>query len=251
MSDSSSKRASGTTLAGVFTLSALLLLLAFRQLDYHWNWAAVWRYRTPLINGWGVTLGISFAALLLSTVIGAGFAWAQRSRFQLVQAFSQLYVTLIRGTPLLVQILIFYYVIANAFHLQNRTIAGILTLSLFSGAYLTEIIRSGIESVGQSQRESALAIGLTRAQTYRYIILPQALRQMLPPLAGQFASLVKDSSLLSILSIGEFTFKAQEINAATFSTLESYLPLAAGYLLLTLPIAAAARWLERRMQYET
>jgi polar amino acid transport system permease protein len=150
-----------------------------------------------------------------------------------------------------VQILIFFYVIASAVHLENRYVVGILTLAIFSGAYIAEIIRAGIESVGKSQIESARAIGLTRAQTYRYVVLPQALRQTLPPLAGQFVSLIKDSSLLSIIAISEFTLNAQQINSYTFSTLESYLPLAMGYLLLTLPISFWTRWLEKRMKYET
>ena len=105
--------------------------------------------------------------------------------------------------------------------------------------------------MGKSQLESARAIGLTRAQTYRYVIFPQALRQTLPPLAGQFVSLVKDSSLLSIISISEFTWNAENVNAMTYSTLESYLPLAAGYLILTLPISLWTRRLEKRHSFET
>jgi polar amino acid transport system permease protein len=235
----------------VFAVLAVLLWLAFRRLDYHWNWTVIARYRAHFIAGWWMTLGISVASLVLSTMIGLSFALAAGSRFLPLRAFSRMYVSLVRGTPLLVQILVFFYVIADAFHLENRLTAGVLTLSIFSGAYIAEVIRGGIDSVGKSQRESALAIGLTTAQMYRYVILPQALRQILPALAGQFVSLVKDSSLLSIISIGEFTLRAQEVNSATFSTLECYLPLAAGYLLITIPIAAAARRLEGSIRYET
>ena len=158
---------------------------------------------------------------------------------------------LIRGTPLLVQILIFWYVIGHAIHLENRYFSGILALSIFSGAYISEIIRAGIESIGKSQLESAKAIGLTPLQIDRYVILPQAMRQTLPPLAGQFVSLIKDSSLLSVISISEFTFNAQETASATYSNFECYIPLAIGYLLLTLPISIATRWLENRTRYET
>ena len=97
----------------------------------------------------------------------------------------------------------------------------------------------------------ARAIGLSPLQTYRFVILPQVVRRILPPLAGQFASLVKDSSLLSIIAVSEFTLNAQEVNAFTFSTLESYLPLAVGYLLLTLPISLISRALERRFHFAT
>ena len=158
-------------------------------------------------------------------------------------------VEAVRGTPLLVQILILFYVVANAFGFDNRYAVGVLALSLFSGAYLAEMVRAGIESVRDSQLESARAIGLSRAQTYRYVILPQVVRQLLPPLAGQFASIIKDSSLLSIIAVSEFTLNAQEVNAFTYSTLESYLPLAAGYLLLTLPISLMSRALEKRYHY--
>jgi polar amino acid transport system permease protein len=160
-------------------------------------------------------------------------------------------VEIIRGTPLLVQLLIFFYVVATAFGIENRYVVGVLTLSVFSGAYISEVIRAGIESVGESQRDSARAIGLTTVQTYRYVIFPQAIRQILPPLAGQFASLIKDSSLLSIISISEFTFNAQNVSSYTYSNLESYLPLAAGYLVLTLPISLWTQSLERRNRFET
>ena len=105
--------------------------------------------------------------------------------------------------------------------------------------------------MGASQLESARAIGLSGGQTYRYVIFPQALRQVLPPLAGQFASIVKDSSLLSIIGLSEFTYTAQQVNSATYSTLESYLPLAVGYLILTLPISLWTHGLGRTLRYET
>ena len=235
----------------VLLFAGALFYFSCRHLDYHWNWGAVYQYRAHFIAGWWMTIAISFASLALSTFMGLAFALGQRSRLLPLRYFSRLYVELIRGTPLLVQILIFFYVIADAFHVENRYFVGILTLSIFSGAYITEIIRAGIESVGKSQIESAQAIGLTGSQIYRYVIFPQALRQALPPLAGQLVSLVKDSSLLSIISISEFTFNAKAVNSSTFSTLECYLPLAAGYLLLTLPISLATRRLEKRMKYET
>ena len=153
--------------------------------------------------------------------------------------------------PLLVLILVLFYLVANALNITDRFLVGIVVLSLFAGAYIAEIMRAGIESVGASQRESARAIGLTTAQTYRYVIFPQALRQVLPPLAGQFASLVKDSSLLSIIGLAEFTYSAQQVNSATYSTLESYLPLALGYLVLTIPISLWTNRLSKSIRYET
>ena len=234
-----------------FLLTALLFTYAFQQLEYRWGWDSVYAYRRKFVDGWLVTLAISALSLLTSLLIGLFFALAQKSRFLPLRYFSKLYIELIRGTPLLVQILVFFYVVADAFGVSNRYLVGVLTLSLFAGAYICEIIRAGIESVGESQLESARAIGLTRAQIYRHVVFPQAFRRILPPLAGQFASLIKDSSLLSIIAVSEFTLNAQEVNAFTFSTLESYLPLALGYLALTLPISLLSRRLELRYLYAT
>jgi len=230
--------------AGVFTY-------AFSQLQYGWNWGAIWQYRQKFLQGWLLTVAIAAGALLVSLLVGVVTALARRSRFLPLRYLAMLYVETIRGTPLLVQILVFFYVVADAFGVSNRYLVGILTLSLFAGAYLAEMIRAGIESISASQLESARAIGLTRSQSYRYVVFPQVVRQLLPPLAGQFASIIKDSSLLSIIAISEFTLNAQEVNAFTYSTLESYLPLAVGYLLLTLPISLLSRMLERKFHYAT
>jgi polar amino acid transport system permease protein len=230
---------------------ALAFTTAFLQLQYHWNWEAAWRYRTLLWQGWWTTVALAVVALALSTLLGLGAALASRSRWLTARAAVRLYVELIRGTPLLVQILVLFYVLAPMFQLHNRFLVGILALALFAGAYLAEIFRAGIESVGRSQWDTARAIGLTRAQTYRHVVLPQALRQVLPPVAGQFVSLIKDSSLLSVIAVSEFALSAQQLNALTYSTLEGYLPLAAGYLILTLPLSLWARRLERQAQFDT
>jgi polar amino acid transport system permease protein len=230
---------------------ALVFYFAFARLAFALQWSAIYDYRWKLLHGWFITIGLSSLSLVCSALIGLFFALAQRSPFLLLRYISKIYVEAIRGTPLLAQILIFFYVVADAFGLQNRYAAGVLILSFFSGAYITEIFRAGIESVGKSQLESARAIGLTRAQTYRHVIFPQALRQILPPLAGQFVSLVKDSSLLSIIGVSEFTWQAESVNALTYRTLESYIPLAAGYLILTLPISIWTRHLEQRHKFDT
>jgi len=216
-----------------------------------WNWQSLLPYWPKFLQGLWVTIWVSAAAMILSLAIGLITALIRRQPFLPLRYLSLIYTEVIRGTPLLVQILIFFYVVADAAGLQNRYIAGILILSLFSGAYLSEIIRAGIESISASQIESARAIGLTPLQIYRHVVFPQALRQSLPAMAGQFASLIKDSSLLSIISISEITLNAQEINSFTYSTLESYLPLAAAYLLLTLPIMWWSRTLEKQFSYET
>jgi polar amino acid transport system permease protein len=241
-------------LAAAFVAAAMVAAVfyfSFHQITYRWNWQAVLNYRSLLLSGWLMTLAISIAALILSTFTGVIFAITRRSAILPLRYFGHIYVELVRGTPLLVQILVFFYVVADAFHVGNRYLVGVLILSFFSGAYISEIVRAGIESIGQSQLESARAIGLTRAQTYRYVIFPQAIRLSLPPLVGQFVSLIKDSSLLSIIAVNEFTQAARDINSITYSTLECYIPLALGYLILTLPISLWTRSLEKRLRFET
>lgn len=236
----------------ILLAAALLAAICFGILQaLSCNWSGVWAYREVFWRGWLNTIWISAAALVLSVLLGLLAALGRRAPYPAVRWLAAGYVELIRGTPLLVQLLLLFYVVADAVGLQNRYAAGILILAIFSGAYIAEMIRAGIDSVGKSQLESARAIGLTRRQTYRHVIFPQAIRHILPPLAGQAASIIKDSSLLSILGIGEFTLAAQQVNSATYSTLESYLPLALGYLALTLPVSILARHLEGKYRYET
>ena len=215
------------------------------------QWTAVWGYRQAFVQGWILTLLISALALAGSSVIGVIAALTYRSEILLIRYVSTIYVTFVRGTPFLVLILLLFYGVPQITQHASRLFVGVLALSLFAGAYIAEIVRAGIGSVGQSQRDSARAIGLTRVQTYRYVIAPQAIRHILPPLAGQFASLIKDSSLLFVIGLPEVTYAAQQINSATYSTLESFLPLALAYLILTLPIALASNVLEGRFRYET
>ena len=239
-----------------FTLAllviALVFVFSFHRLAFHLRWDSIYAYRRVLLKGWLTTLWISLASLGLSGVIGLVFALAQRSHFLVLRYFSKIYIVVIRGPPLLVQVLIFFYVVADAFRISDRYLVGVLTLSCFSGAYIAEIIRAGIESVGKSQIESARAIGLTRAQTYRYVIFPQALRQTrCRRWQEQFVSLIKDSSLLYVIGMTEFTYSAKTVASNTLSTFETYIPLAVGYLILTLPISLWTRHLERKHKYET
>ncbi|AOO66369.1 amino acid ABC transporter permease [Sulfurospirillum halorespirans] len=220
----------------------------FTAISYEFHWDTIYAYKQKFIDGFFMTIVISFFALILSLIIGVLFAYGQNSKVILLRFFSRFYIELIRGTPLLVQILIFFYVFANNLGFNNRYIVGTVILALFSGAYVSEIIRAGLRSIHKSQYESAQSLGFTPFQTYRYIIFPQAYKRIIPPLTGQFASIIKDSSLLSIISISEFTMNAQEVNAYTYSTLESYIPLGIGYLMLTYPISFWAKKLEERMK---
>lgn len=227
-------------------VSVIVYVIA-RSHSYRWN--EVWSYRQVFIHGWAMTCLLSLCSLVLSTIVGLGAALLRRSKVLALRYISLFYVETIRGTPLLVQLLVSFYVIASAIHLENRIFVGVITLSLFSGAYIAEIIRSGIESIRASIIDSAKAIGMKKHQIYLHVIFPLVFRQILPPLTGQFASIIKDSSLLSILGISEITFSAQQISSASFSTLESYIPLGLAYLLLTLPISILSKKMEQRFSY--
>ena len=231
-----------------FILISLSIYFMFSNITYNFNWAQVYEYKQKFINGFIMTVVISFFALILSFIIGLFFAYAQNSKLIILRFFSRFYIEIIRGTPLLVQILIFFYVFANNLGFENRYIVGTVILAIFSGAYVCEIIRAAIESIEKEQFETSFSLGMSNYQMYRYIIFPQAFKRMLPSLTGQFASIIKDSSLLSIIAISEFTMNAQEVDSITYSTLESYIPLAIGYLILTYPISYYTKSLEKRIK---
>lgn len=243
--------AQGVNLVLAVLLMGILVYGSLFGLTSPQGWSNVAGYWRMFLQGWWLTLQLSGAALAGSLLLGFFLAFGKRSNFLPWRALSTVYVELVRGTPLLVQILLLYYGVFAKAGLEDRFAASVLILSGFSGAYISEVIRAGIESVGASQIDSARAIGLNRFQTYLYVIFPQAVRQMLPPMAGQFASLIKDSSLLSIIGVAELTQNAQQVNSFTYSTLESYVPLAIGYLILTLPISLWTQSLERRHRFES
>lgn len=223
---------------------------AVSRIDHRWQWSRLLDYRFKFGYGFLITLAISAISLLVSLLIGILAASGKRSSITFFRYLATFYVELIRGTPMLVQTLMLFYLIGTAFRLNNRYVMGVLILSVFSGAYVSEIIRAGLESIPTAQLETARSLCFTRFQTYRYIILPQLARIVLPPMAGQLASLVKDSSLLSFIAVNEFTKNVLEVDSITFTTFENYTLLAAGYLLITLPISQLSRYLERKMHYE-
>ena len=226
------------------------LYFAFSAVHYRWNWQGAWAYRQEFLRGLGMTLLASLAAMVLSVLCGVLFMLGRRAHLIPVRLFCAGIVEVVRGTPLLVQLLVGYYVVANLFGL-DRLLVGIFVLAIFEGAYLSEIFRGAVESIGASQRESARAVGFSPLQTYQHVIFPQALRRALPGTTGQLVSLIKDSSLLSVIGIEEVVQKVRSMNSAAYTSLEGYLPLAVAYLLVTLPLSWWARRLEGRFAYET
>lgn len=214
------------------------------------NFDFVEQYHIRIWDGFCMTVGISAASLLISLLVGAMVAAGQGVRFLPVRYLCDLYVKIIRGTPLIVQVYFFYYIIGTAWGVENRVFAGILILSVFSGAYIAEIIRGSLMSIDQGQLESARAVGFTRAQTIRYVIVPQLVARTLPALTGQVASIIKDSSLLSVIAVIELTQTIREITATNYNFFGGFLLLGALYLVLTLPIMAISRHFEKKLDYE-
>jgi polar amino acid transport system permease protein len=238
--------------AGVLVIGVSLAVQAlFASVRYEWNWAAAWAYRAQFLSGWLVTLVIAAGAMAVSLAVGLLLMAGRRAPWLVVRQLAGGVVEVVRGTPLLVQLLIGYYIVAQALQITEPLVVGMLLLGLFEGAYLAEIFRGAVESIGASQREAARAVGFDTAQTYRLVILPQAFRRALPGTAGQLVSLIKDSSLLSVIGIEEVVQKVRILNSASYTALEGYLPLAVAYLLVTLPLSRWAQWLERRFHYET
>ncbi|MDN6873629.1 amino acid ABC transporter permease [Pseudomonas citronellolis] len=205
------------------------------------HWAA-----GPLLWGLWTTLWISFVSGALGLFIGLATGLCRLSRNPTLHDLSTLYVELVRGTPLLVQIFIFYFFIGTVLNL-SREFAGVAALALFTGAYVAEIVRAGVQSIARGQDEAARSLGLSAAQSMRHVILPQAFKRVLPPLAGQFISLVKDTSLVSVIAITELTKSGREAITTSFSTFEIWFCVAALYLVINLPLSHMASRLERRL----
>ena len=236
---------------GLLVGVSLAVQALFASVRYEWNWAAAWGYRSQFFQGWLLTLGIAAGAMGVSLVVGLGLMAGRRAPWLAVRMLCGGIVEVVRGTPLLVQLLIGYYIVAQQLQVSDPVVVGVLLLGLFEGAYLAEIFRGAVESIGASHREAARAVGFDAAQTYRFVILPQAMRRALPGTAGQMVSLVKDSSLLSVIGIEELVQKVKILNSASYTALEGYLPLAVAYLVVTLPLSRWAQALERRFHYET
>ncbi len=200
----------------------------------------------PLTWGLWATVWISVVSGVIGLFIGLLAGLCRLSGNPTLRDLSTVYVELVRGTPLLVQLFIFYFFIGTVLNL-SREFAGVAALSLFTGAYVAEIVRAGVQSIARGQSEAARSLGLSASQSMRHVVLPQAFKRVLPPLAGQFISLVKDTSLVSVISITELTKSGREAITTSFSTFEIWFCVAALYLLINLPLSHIASRLERRL----
>ena len=203
-----------------------------------------------LLKGAGLTLEITALAVGLGLIIGLFLGLAQLSKNPIFRWPAKVYVDVIRGTPLLIQIFIIYFALPNIIGERiDPYIAAVAACSLNSGAYIAEIVRGSLLSLDAGQMEAARAVGFTRAQTLRYVIAPQLVARTLPALTGQVASIIKDSSLLSVIAVIELTQTMREISATNYNFFGCFLLLGALYLCLTLPVMLVSRYFERRLDY--
>ncbi len=200
----------------------------------------------PVLHGLWITLKISFFAAILTFFIGIIVALMKLSSYQFFKDIATVYITIVRGTPLLVQIFLFYFIVANIFEL-DRFVAGVLALGIFFGAYMAEILRGAIQSIDKGQLEAASSLGISKFQAMRYIILPQAFKRALPTLVGEMIALVKDSSLVSVISITDLTKVGKEIVANTFSPFETWIVIALVYLSITSLLSYVGHRIEKKM----
>jgi polar amino acid transport system permease protein len=236
-----------------YLLVCIVVVLVFwaslSAIDVSFDFGFVTQFRKRIADGFALTLAISALSLIISLVLGIVVTIGGRSRVLPIRYICNLYVGIIRGTPLIMQIYLFFYIIGTAWGADNRFVSGVLILSVFEGAYIAEIIRGSLLSLEETQLEAGRAVGFTRAQITRHIILPQMVSRTLPALTGQFASIIKDSSLLSIIAVIELTQTMREISATNFNLFECYLLLGVLYLCLTLPIMFISGLFEKKLNY--
>ena len=234
-----------------------------RGITYIWHWESIpdmlfyygpksaddptSRFRMGILMiGFILTLKISVASIFFAIIIGTVVGIARLSHEPVTRALSLGYVELIRNTPLLVQIYIIYFFVGSMLRLSALA-AGTAALSIFAGAYVAEIVRAGIQSIHKGQMEAAKSLGMSYAEAMRHIILPQAFKRIIPPLAGQFISLIKDSSLVSVIALADLMFQGQQAVARTYHAFEIYFTVALLYLVMTFTLSMATQYVERRL----
>lgn len=211
------------------------------------DWSLIWDNIPILLQGAVITIQITVMAVGCGFFIGMIAALANLSHFKIVRLLVKCYVELFRGTPLLVQIFMIYFALPMVIGQSiNPYVAAVTACSINSGAYVSEIFRAGIQSIDKGQMEAGRSLGLTWAQTMRYIVMPQAFKAIIPPLGNEFIAMMKDTSLVSVIGFEELTRRGQLIIARTYGSFEIWTAVAIIYLIMTLSISQLVAFLERR-----
>lgn len=218
------------------------------MVTYSFRWDVIWNNLDFLMSGLQMTLFISAISLVFALAGGLILALFDLSKFAVLRGFSLALGEIIRNTPILVQLLWVYYVLPIVFSIRVSALAGIVIgLSLYMAAFISEVYRAGIQAVPKGHREAAQVLGLTPVQSFMRIVLPQAIRMTLPPLASNFVQLIKFSSLGAVISVSEITRRGMELSSSTFRPLEIFTFIAVVYFFICWPLAMAIRIWESRL----
>jgi polar amino acid transport system permease protein len=239
------------------SLIGWLIVRGAQSMGYNWQWYRVPQYFYRVIDGeliWGplakgllVTTQISALAFVLAAAFGLAIALLRMSASPVGRGIARVYLEAIRNTPLLVQLYLFYFVLAPILDIE-RFWTGVLCLAIFEGAFASEIFRAGIQSVPRGQWEAADSLGLSPLYRFVFVIAPQALRLILPPLTSLAVSLIKHSAIVSVIAIFDLTNEGRNIIADTFMTFEIWIVVAAIYIAVTGALSLCVSWLESRMK---
>ena len=224
------------------------------EMGYNWQWYRIPQYFYeiidgdfyfgPLIEGLFVTMEITSYSIFITLLVGLTTAMLRMSNSLSGHLLAWLYLEIVRNTPLLVQMFVFYFVLGPILNL-DRFWVGVLCISLFEGSFASEIIRAGILSVVKGQWEASYSVGLAQTDTYRYVVLPQAVPLMLPPLTGVIINLIKHSAIVSVIAVFDLTTQALDLIAETFMSFEIWLTVAGIYLVMTITLSVMVSFLER------
>lgn len=213
--------------------------------SFTFDWQAAISSIPYLLEGIPYTLLISFGGLAIGFVIGMIFGLGSIAPSRFLKWPSVAYIEVFRGTPILVQVLFIFYGLPEITGPIEPLTAGIAAIALNSGAYISEVVRGGVQSINRGQREAGLSLGLSRGQTFTYVIWPQALKRMIPPLGNQAIVSIKDTSLFAVIGVGELVRQGQIYIATTFTAFEVYFMVAVLYLAITLSLSFLLRMVER------
>lgn len=213
------------------------------------NWFVPFKEIVPIIlQGFWITVEVILVGFFFGFILGTMFGLARLTSNKLVYGIATVYVEVIRGTPILIQILFIYFGIAGLLNITFSALtAAFMAIAFNSAAYIAEIVRGAVYSVEKGQMEAGRSVGLTHYQTMRYIIWPQALKRMIPPLGNQFIISLKDSSLFSVIALGEIVYQGQQYIASTYNIGQTYIMIAVAYLVITIPSSLILRRVERSM----
>ena len=214
------------------------------------DWNVVAQYLPLFEKAAWLTLRLGLAGIALAIVIGLVCALVQYYKVPVLRRVVGFYIQLSRNTPLLVQLFFIYYGLPKIGIRTDAAVCGIAGLAFLGGSYMAEAFRSGLESIEPIQTESAYSLGMDRMQTMRYVILPQAVRVILPPVGNEFISILKDSSLVSVVAVADMTRRGREFMAANFIPVETWSMIALLYLVMTLLAARLVTFIERKSRLE-